>query len=909
MEEEGAINFKALRAKFQEEALLAQSQISRPTVAEKPKHIPPPGGHCSSVVSSINIAVENKTPVVPRVIFRDGLRASGGKRPISFPPLPLQTSVSSQPTNGDSTARQSLKDRCMPLVLPVLPVKDQKTEELAKKQHQLESEQGKEALPLTKIKKKGLLLPFKSTKTSKMSAESGEEPTYADLTNRPCSAPGELPSVEKQTTEDEVSTYSDQSTAECPLSSPDIPVTPPSAETSGDSDSRIMSTLERAKKKFSRQQTLISAKAKSLRSPDYTSRDKTFPSPPKNFGSELLIPPPVCLPHLACISARPFFKTNSSAHKPALGKQLLRDKNEHSLAKTVEAPFVPLKKRLPDLRILGSMPAKPPKPPLVDLSRYRALTVHEVSPGPSQTPTKEPASEHPAISNPLLDAPEFPEFQNSEVETAGGEAVDIASLEVEALDLVSTEIHTAVDFEVTAGEGPQPDLSACNPAEASVSSIIQDLNIGSQNIIPLDPASFPEPINLPEFPEPAVPEQWSHSKEMLVDSFSKSHSDETDLGGAECRSVPEERELSKQAASNDGIQTHPSAYQDDSYYETYDNVYEDVENVHKFIKSQNSSKQKGNLKNPYADNHPMEEQQSKWVRNPRGNVSGEHAHSAHNHIHSKAPQSPNAADHKEQRKREKQRLEKEKKEQKEREKKENEMKKKFKVTGEEEPMYHAKVMVASKVRKNDLPVKSGDTVSIIRTTNCPKGKWLARDANHKYGYISVMNVELNIKEMLELGKKAQAAGRGGSVNADTISIGSRSSNHPVLTSSFTDDSEEWACEDETLSPSNESHFPQQTASAPEMSCVHVDAQHTLSDANLEDLHTQTRHEALQKLAIFFQHNKDECGNVSDNGAATPTNTEPPDFLCAVEEPPYPEQEVDFTELELLPPPPLYADTF
>lgn len=46
-------------------------------------------------------------------------------------------------------------------------------------------------------------------------------------------------------------------------------------------------------------------------------------------------------------------------------------------------------------------------------------------------------------------------------------------------------------------------------------------------------------------------------------------------------------------------------------------------------------------------------------------------------------------------------------------------------------MYHAKVMVASKVRKNDLPVKSGDTVSIIRTTNCPKGKWLARDANNK----------------------------------------------------------------------------------------------------------------------------------------------------------------------------------
>lgn len=46
--------------------------------------------------------------------------------------------------------------------------------------------------------------------------------------------------------------------------------------------------------------------------------------------------------------------------------------------------------------------------------------------------------------------------------------------------------------------------------------------------------------------------------------------------------------------------------------------------------------------------------------------------------------------------------------------------------------------------------------------------WLFAD-----GYISVMNVELNIKEMLELGKKAQGAGRGGTQEGDTISIGSR----------------------------------------------------------------------------------------------------------------------------------------
>nr|XP_019955027.1 PREDICTED: uncharacterized protein LOC109637239 isoform X2 [Paralichthys olivaceus] len=912
---EGAINFKALRAKFQEEALLAQSKTRRPAVAEKPKHLPPPGGHCSSVVSSISIAVENKIPVVPRVFFQDGLHASGGKRPISFPPQPQQISPSSLLANGDGT-RQSLKERHMPRVLPVLPVKEQKIEAPFRKEHKPEPESQKGVLPRTKLKKKGLLLPFKSAKASKVSAENGEEPTYADLTMRPSSAPGELPSMERQTTEDGFSVQSDQSTVEWPLSSPDTAITPPSSETSVDSDNRIISTLERTKKKFSRRQMLFSIKPKSLHSPDYASRDKAFPLPPKNIQGvepDLPIPPPVFLPHLACISARPFFKANHSTRKYALAKQLGRDQAACPSVRTAgpHSPSAPPKKPLPDLSFLGRQPAKPPRPPSVDLSRYHLPTAHAVPPGLSQAATEEPECELPSIPSPVLYAPEFPEFENSEIEAAEGEAVDIAALELEALDFLSSDLPLPVDFEVTDFEASQPDLSASDPTEPCVSSITQALNNGSQNIIPLDPASFLEPINLSEFPEPAAPEQWSQSEEAILDPLSHSQTDEADLGAAECHSVPEEMELSNHAEMNDGIQPHPSAYQQDSYYETCDNVYEDVENLNKAILGQNSRKRKAGLKNPYADNHPVKEEASLniWPRNPWATVSGEHPHSAYNHVHSKERQSPNTADCKEQKKREKQRLDKEKKELKEREKKENEMKKKFKVTGEEEPMYHAKVMVASKVRKNDLPVKSGDTVSIIRTTNCPKGKWLARDADHKYGYISVMNVELNIKEMLELGKKAQAAGRGGNMDGDTISIGSRSSSHPVLTSSFTDDSEEWACEDETLSPSNESHFPQQTSSMSEMSCSHVSAQHTLSDANLEDLHTQTRHEALQKLAIFFQHTKEDFFEADDVEGATPTNAEPPDFLCAVEEPPYPEQEVDFTKLELFPPPPLYADAF
>ncbi|KAK2822054.1 hypothetical protein Q5P01_022119 [Channa striata] len=876
MEEEGPINFKALRAKFQEEALLAQFKVSRPAVAEKPKHVPPPGGHCSSIVNTVNTAIENKTQGVPRLFFRDGLRTSGGKRPISFPQQNQQSSPPSQLTNGDSATRQSLKDRHMPLVLPVLSV---------------EPERGKEVPPQTKIKKKGLLLPFKSTKASKATSENEGDPTYSELTTRPSSAPGELPSAEKLTTEDRVSLQSDQSPAECPLSSPDIQTSPITGPTNSDSDNRIISTLERAKKKFSCRQMLISTKPRSLPSPDHNSRDKALCSPPKNNENSNRIlpsPPPVCLPHLACISARPFSKAYNTTHKSPLEKQFGRDKIQHFSVRVGEPP----KKPLPDLMLVGPLPAKPPRPPLVDLTHYQ--TFHEVSPGLNQATAEEPESVHPSISNPVLDAPEFPDFENSEIETAEGEAFDIAALELEALSLVSTNISAQLDSGVTSFKEPPPDSSVCDTAEPSVSSVVQDLNLSSQKIIPLDPARFPEPINLSEIPEPVAREQWSQSEEANVNPSSKSHADETDLGVGEYHSAPEETELNNHAELNEAIQQHPSLNHQNSYCDKWDNVYEDVENVNKFILSQNSRKRKAGLKNPYAENHPVKEAASlpMWSRNS-----------------CKERQSPHIADHKEQKKREKQRLEKERKEQKEREKKENEMRKKFKVTGDEEPMYHAKVMMTSKVRKNDLAVKSGDTVSIIRTTNCPKGKWLARDANHKYGYISVMNVELNIKDMLELGKKAQAAGRGGNLEGDTISIGSRSSSHPVLTSSFTDDSEEWSCEDETVSPSNESHCPHQNSSMPDMFYSHLSGQHTLSNASKEDPHTHTRHEALQKLAVFFQQNKDQVGDVLNSEGAMNTKAEPTNFLCAVEEPPYLEQEVDLTELELLPPPPLYADTF
>lgn len=307
---EGPINVKALRAKFQEEALLAQSKTSRPTVADKPKLVPPPGGQSSSSVTNSNVAVENC------VLFRDGLRASGGKRPVSSPPQLQQISPISQFANGDNTARQSLKERHMPLVLPVLTVNDQKTESPVKKENRLEAEQGREVLPQIKMKKKGLLLPFKSTKATKVSEENGHDPTYADLVIRPSSAPGELTSVENPNTEDGLSPKIAQSLAEFRLTSPDISASPPSEQTNADSDNKIISTLERAKKKFLCRQILISTKPKGYVSPDHTSRDMACSSTQRNSDSvhyDLPSPPPVCLPHLVCLSARPFSKANHSA--------------------------------------------------------------------------------------------------------------------------------------------------------------------------------------------------------------------------------------------------------------------------------------------------------------------------------------------------------------------------------------------------------------------------------------------------------------------------------------------------------------------------------------------------------------------------------------------------------------------
>ncbi|XP_054907467.1 FYN-binding protein 1 [Poeciliopsis prolifica] len=342
-------------------------------------------------------------------------------------------------------------------------------------------------------------------------------------------------------------------------------------------------------------------------------------------------------------------------------------------------------------------------------------------------------------------------------------------------------------------------------------------------------------------------------------------------------------------------------------YESNDDVYEsiNISSSKKKAKSGNGKKRKEAPKNPYVETG-QETFQEKTKTSRFGRSEKKHA--------SEKP------DEKELKKKEKQRLEKEKKElkerqerekkeQKEREKKENEMKKKFNVTGQEEAMYQAKVKVTTKGRKHDLPVKSGDVISIIRTTECPKGKWLARDGSNTYGYVSVDHVEMDFKEILELGKKTP---RNSAVIETEATPDGKVLNHFSRSpESFSDDSEEWTCDDETLSPNPEAsdHLPGihiQTFSMPEMGNQHLDISHQHSHS--ESPQIQARQEALHKLATFFSSSKsvDPVPSEAKLERRSPTPLQE-EAASAPQESSTQETEFDPSAV-ILPPPDMYADS-
>ncbi|XP_026873149.1 FYN-binding protein 1 isoform X2 [Electrophorus electricus] len=84
-----------------------------------------------------------------------------------------------------------------------------------------------------------------------------------------------------------------------------------------------------------------------------------------------------------------------------------------------------------------------------------------------------------------------------------------------------------------------------------------------------------------------------------------------------------------------------------------------------------------------------------------------------------------------------------KKEQKEKLKRENEYRKKFKLSGEVEVLHTARLRTDWHGGKNDLRVRQGEIVEIIRIKDTPEGKWLARNMNREYGYISNACVDVD----------------------------------------------------------------------------------------------------------------------------------------------------------------------
>ncbi|XP_037105810.1 FYN-binding protein 1 isoform X1 [Syngnathus acus] len=373
------------------------------------------------------------------------------------------------------------------------------------------------------------------------------------------------------------------------------------------------------------------------------------------------------------------------------------------------------------------------------------------------------------------------------------------------------------------------------------------------------------------------------------------------------RSFPVSTTVNSQATAGD--QAHGIAYTGNSDHDLF--------SPKRRAKTEVGKKKKGPPKNPYAES--MQEYNE---GNNKASLFGKRD--------KKVALAAEGPDDKELKKREKQRLEKEKKELKEKqerekkelkeqEKRENEIRKKFKITGSEEAMYRAKVTVTTKGRKDDLPVQKGDDISIIRTTNCPKGKWLARNFTNNYGYVAVDHVDLDIKEMLELGRNTSATRMSTPVEADTsvsvprsdfhdsaISPSGISNQYPQPSESFSDDSEEWTVDDDDAISPTDTAYPQaplsKNRSMPDLGNADFNVSHHHSR---NDLHAggQAKNEALQKLATFFHAPK------AEQPTASSTSEPETRFVFGSQRPIQQPHAMDFEypDLLILPPPELYAD--
>ncbi|XP_069378459.1 FYN-binding protein 1 isoform X2 [Paralichthys olivaceus] len=941
MDQEDTLDFKALRAKFQDEELLLMQSRIKPALPEKPKLVPPPqspthhlpAGARPSLLTSINQSLEGKTHLAPRVVFKNEKKES--KMPlIKANKLKVgkdKTKGSKEKLDADFSEqkpkKQNDKDKKLLLMFPV-----------AQKESTAELVPATPPPKATTQKKKGFLSLMKSVK--KDSFEITADPIL-DTPSSDIPGPAPLIPVPFGGTPAEPEIYAPKALLSnipsLPNSIATMEIPPPSiipASPDYNLSPTFIPVFPDPTVPTLQGETPLDVETPALSIPTNVSPTPATPTLPPGAStpSGSSPEPEISEAGIEAVSIAALEKPPLITDPPSMQPSPNIERPISALSALERAVDMSPGKRTPaDQRILNALEKARKKSGSPQTNHTRSSSI---TPPPEELPPPE---------SPTFSLPELPPI---DYEDRAGNARPPKPEQVNGID--HRQASPVLEGLSEEGSDAVPELFVLHPPPP-------------RKVLP-DPESLgpapekpdrPPYVNLNEFiPPPPVedndvsaPMEFSETATTDVPEFdnmaSVGHSPELPMSewgngeytGPDTLEAQNLPDYYSNGTTAPAAEVHAAPAFGDEYQEnaqpvagleaaeaangiSAENPYEDVTTSasKKKGKSDGGKKRKGPPKNPYmVAGQETNEEKSKMSRFGKSDKKA----------------AVDGLDEKEMKKREKQRMEKEKKElkekqerekkeQKEREKKENEMKKKFKITGQEDAMYQATVTVTTKGRKDDLPVKSGDIISIIRTTNCPKGKWLARDSSNTYGYIAVDHVELDIKEMLELGKKA-AITRNTSTNVqegEVTSTGSRASNrYPLSAGSFSDDSEEWTGdEDENLSPVHEPADPfapvghTRTLSMPDMgnkdlSIVH---QHSHSDISAEGSHIQARHEALQKLATFFHSAKPVEPASSNNELETSRVLVKQE---AVELPDVSETaELNFDPDSLiLPPPDLYAD--
>ncbi|XP_008305330.1 FYN-binding protein 1 [Cynoglossus semilaevis] len=916
MDQNDPMDFQALRAKFQDEELLPKQPRIKPALPEKPKVVPPPqspthylpAGARPSLLTSINQSLDGKTPLAPRVVFKDD---KDNKKPLiqnNYKKLKSDGKLMSSKDKAEKTENDLLDQRKKDKKPPLLTLtQKERTAQLVPATPP----------PKSATQKKKRLLGFK--KSVKRDSVEVSEPIL-DSPSLDCSGAAPLIPVP--------SDFIDSPKALLP-NIPPIPDFDSTTEVTSPSDVQISPT-------FIPPPLLI----------------PSFPSPDSETPPN--VEPPALLCSLPDITMPETSAVQTTTPSPTSQQhEMLADAcTEAAISASVESPVPPPTEsplRHPSPIMERPMSALSALERAGDMNPGKRITTDQRIINALQKARKKPTSSQSNYSRPYSVTP-------PPVDTPPTESPTLSQLTLPPIDYEGNAFQqkpsqfNGIDH---SQHSPELEVNTEN-GSASVPELLVVPPPPPRKALP-DPQSLgpapekparPPLVNLNDFTPPSLveghefsgPVEFSETDTTEFDDFgSLTRSPETPVsewGNSDNSSQDNlDRQFDSNGTAAPEAEVHPPTDPGDEYQYnpqsltvpdgaeagsaaglSVENSYEDFISGKKKSKSDGGKKRKGPPKNPYAEAAAdASEEKGKLGRFTKSEKK----------VVVEGP------DEKELKKREKQRLEKEKKElkekqerekkeQKEKEKRENEMKKKFNITGQEEAMYQAKVTVTNKGRKNDLPVNTGDIISIIRTTNCPKGKWLARDSSNNYGYVAVDHVELDIKEMLELGKKAAITRKAstGVTEGEVMSTGSRASNHfPLSAESFTDDSEEWTGDDEdNLSPVNDTTDPYnpvghtRAVSMPDMgnkdlSIIH---QHSHSDISADGSCVQPKHEALQKLATFFYSPKPSEPAPSNNGVETsPVLRKEGPIQSEGSE----RQEVEFEnpDMIILPPPDLYAD--